>query len=251
MVRKYYLYLIFVTLIIFWGCASFQSQQEVDIDLQFERAKKFLDKKKYLRAQEEFNNLVIRGTHTDLGDDAQFYLAESYYLNKEYLLAIAEYGRLIRRMGFSPYVEKARWRVCQSYVKESPKYYKDQTHTEKALNKLQELLDDYSNSEYREEAKGLIDELRNKLARKEYATGVLYIKMEEYQSAIMTFEGLIDNYYDTDILEKGHVGIIRCYSKMKKKKEAEQYFAEHESQIISTDLRQDALSYIQKIKNPN
>ena len=119
------------------------------------------------------------------------------------------------------------------------------------MNKLQALLDDYSNSEYREEAKALIDELRNKLARKEYATGVLYIKMEEYQSAIMTFEGLIDNYYDTNILEKGHVGIIRCYSKMKKEKEAEQYFAEHESQIISTDLRQVALSYIQKIKNPN
>ena len=151
-------------------------------------------------------------------------------------------------MGFSPYVEKARWRVCQCYVNESPKYYNDQTNTEKALSKLQELLDDYSNSEYRKEAMGLIDELRNKLARKEYATGVLYIKMEEYQSAIMAFEGLINNYYDTDILEKGHVGIIRCYSKMKKKKEAEQYFTENESQIISTDLREDALSYIQKIK---
>jgi len=35
---------------------------------------------------------------------------------------------------------------------------------------------------------------------------------------------------------------------MKKKKEAEQYFAEHESQIISPDLRQDALSYIKKIE---
>ena len=248
MVRKYYIYLIFITLSIFLGCASFQSKQEEDIEVQFERAKKFLEKKKYFRAQEEFNNLVIRGTHTDLGDDAQFYLAESYYFNKEYLLAITEYDRLIRRMGFSPYVEKARWRICQCYVNESPQYYKDQTNTEKALSKLQELLDDYSNSEYRKEAMGLIDELRNKLARKEYATGVLYIKMEEYQSAIMAFEGLINNYYDTDILEKGHVGIIRCYSKMKKKKEAEQYFAENESQIISTDLRQDALSYIQKIK---
>ena len=75
--------------------------------------------------------------------------------------------------------------------------------------------------------------------------------MEEYQSAIMAFESLIDNYYDTGLLEKGHVGIIRCYSKMNKKKEADQYFAEHESQIISPDLRQDALSYIQKIKTPD
>ena len=94
-------------------CASLKPGDAGDIDLQYEKAMKLLDKKKYLRAQEEFNNLVIRGTHTDLGDDSQFYLAESYFLNKEYLLAIAEYDRLIRRMGFSPYVEKARWRVCE------------------------------------------------------------------------------------------------------------------------------------------
>ena len=94
-------------------CASFKSNEAWDVDTQFEKAKGYLDKKKYLRAQEEFNNLVIRGTHTELGDDSQFYLAESYFLNKEYLLAIAEYDRLIRRMGFSPYVEKSRWRVCQ------------------------------------------------------------------------------------------------------------------------------------------
>ena len=83
------MYLILIILSIFLGCASFQSKQEEDIEVQFERAKKFLEKKKYFRAQEEFNNLVIRGTHTDLGDDAQFYLAESYYLNKEYLLALS------------------------------------------------------------------------------------------------------------------------------------------------------------------
>jgi DNA uptake lipoprotein len=79
-------------------CASLKPGDAGDIDLQYEKAMKLLDKKKYLRAQEEFNNLVIRGTHTDLGDDSQFYLAESYILNKEYLLAIAEYDRLIRRM---------------------------------------------------------------------------------------------------------------------------------------------------------
>jgi len=153
-------------------CASFKSNELVDIDVQFEKAKILLDKKKYLRAQEEFNDLVIRGTHSDLGDDSQFYLAESYFLNKEYLLAVAEYDRLIRRMGFSPYVEKSRWRVCQSYVKESPKYYKDQTNTQKALSKLQEFIDDYPNSEFKEEANTQISELRNKLAYKEYATGV-------------------------------------------------------------------------------
>jgi outer membrane protein assembly factor BamD len=232
-------------------CASFKSNELVDIDVQFEKAKILLDKKKYLRAQEEFNDLVIRGTHSDLGDDSQFYLAESYFLNKEYLLAVAEYDRLIRRMGFSPYVEKSRWRVCQSYVKESPKYYKDQTNTQKALSKLQEFIDDYPNSEFKEEANTQISELRNKLAYKEYATGVLYIKMEEYQSAIMSFEFLIDNYYDTEVLEKGHVGIIRCYSLMDEFNKAESYYNDHSSKIVSNDLKETAQAYIQKANSSN
>ncbi len=232
-------------------CASFKSNELVDIDVQFEKAKILLDKKKYLRAQEEFNDLVIRGTHSDLGDDSQFYLAESYFLNKEYLLAVAEYDRLIRRMGFSPYVEKSRWRVCQSYVKESPKYYKDQTNTQKALSKLQEFIDDYPNSEFKEEANTQISELRNKLAYKEYATGILYIKMEEYQSAIMSFEFLIDNYYDTEVLEKGHVGIIRCYSLMDEFNKAESYYNDHSSKIVSNDLKETAQAYIQKANSSN
>jgi outer membrane protein assembly factor BamD len=232
-------------------CASFKSNEVGDIDVQFEKARIFLDKKKYLRAQEEFNNLVIRGTHTELGDDSQFYLAESYFLNKEYLLAIAEYDRLIRRMGFSPYVEKSRWRVCQSYVKESPKYYKDQTNTQKALSKLQEFIDDYPNSEYKDEANNQISELRNKLAYKEYATGVLYIKMEEYQSAIMSFEFLIDNYYDTEVLEKGHVGIIRCYALMDEYNKAEDYYNNHLSEIFSNNLKETAQNYIKKSNSSN
>ena len=232
-------------------CASFKSNELGDIDVQFEKAKILLDKKKYLRAQEEFNDLVIRGTHSDLGDDSQFYLAESYFLNKEYLLAVAEYDRLIRRMGFSPYVEKSRWRVCQSYVKESPKYYKDQTNTQKALSKLQEFIDDYPNSEFKEEANTQISDLRNKLAYKEYATGILYIKMEEYQSAIISFESLIDNYYDTEVLEKGHVGIIRCYSLMNELDKAESYYNDHSSEIINDDLKETAQGYIQKANSSN
>ena len=232
-------------------CASFKSNEAWDVDTQFEKAKGYLDKKKYLRAQEEFNNLVIRGTHTELGDDSQFYLAESYFLNKEYLLAIAEYDRLIRRMGFSPYVEKSRWRVCQSYIKESPKYYKDQTNTQKALNKLQEFIDDYPNSEYKEEANSQITELRNKLAYKEYATGILYIKMEEYESAIMSFEFLINNYYDTEVLEKGHVGIIRCYALMNDYDKAEDYYNNYSSEILSNDQKEAAQNYLKKANSLN
>ena len=51
----------------------------------------FLDQEKYVKAQEEFQFILSRGTGTDYGDDAQFFLAESYFLNEQYLLSIQEY----------------------------------------------------------------------------------------------------------------------------------------------------------------
>ena len=105
-----------------------------------------LEREKYLQAQTDFKYVVMRGTGTDLGDDAQYYLGEAYFRNKEYLLAVAEYEKLTRRMGFSPFVEDARFKICEAYRIESPKYYHDQEYTKKSLERYQEFLDDFPES---------------------------------------------------------------------------------------------------------
>ena len=148
------------------GCASNKTIAEIDYNAEFENGKAALNKKKYIRAQEKFNTVVVGASHTELGDDALFYLGESYYYAKDYLLAVAEYDRLTRRMPFSPYVESARYRICQSYVTLSPKYFRDQTYSEKALEKLQEFIDDYPNSKHTVSAQDDIKILRNKLSQK-------------------------------------------------------------------------------------
>ena len=147
------------------------------------------------------------------------------------LLAIAEYDRLIRRMSFSPYVEKARYRICESYVILSPKYFRDQTYSEKAIEKLQEFIDDYPNSDKREEAQNNIKILRNKLSRKAYDTGILYIKMEEYTSALIAFKQVLDLYYDSEYNELAHMKTIACYIYRNEFEEAQKYYDEKRSFI--------------------
>ncbi|MEC7821337.1 MAG: outer membrane protein assembly factor BamD, partial [Candidatus Neomarinimicrobiota bacterium] len=171
--------------IIFFGCSSNKFTRDVDYEEEYEKGKLALSNKKYVRAQDHFNTVVIGASHTELGDDALFYLGETYFYMGDKLLAISEYDKLIRRMSFSPYVERARYRICESYVTLSPKYFRDQTYSEKAIEKLQEFIDDYPNSDNREEAQKNIEILRNKLSRKIYDTGILYIKMEEYKAALI------------------------------------------------------------------
>ncbi|MFL3009206.1 MAG: outer membrane protein assembly factor BamD [Candidatus Neomarinimicrobiota bacterium] len=126
-------YILSVLLItIFYSCAGTKTGTEFSIKEKFEMGMENLEKEKYLQAQLDFNNVLIRGTGSDYGDDAQFYLGESYYRNEEYLSAITEFEKLTRRMGFSEYVEEARFKICESYKIESPKYFHDQEYTQKA-----------------------------------------------------------------------------------------------------------------------
>ena len=135
-------------LIILFSCAGSKNEDEITIKERFESGLLNLEKGKFLQAQLDFNNVLIRGTGSDFGDDAQYFLGESYYRNKEYLEAITEFEKLTRRMGFSEYVEKARFKICEAYKIESPQYFHDQEYTLKALERYQEFMDDYPESEY-------------------------------------------------------------------------------------------------------
>ena len=218
------------------GCASNKTIAEIDYNAEFENGKAALNKKKYIRAQEKFNTVVVGASHTELGDDALFYLGESYYYAKDYLLAVAEYDRLTRRMPFSPYVESARYRICQSYVTISPKYFRDQTYSEKALEKLQEFIDDYPNSKHTVAAQDDIKILRNKLSQKSFESGVLYMKMEEYKAALLAFKLVTDQYYDTDYIDQTHLKIIEIYIHRGEFEEASNHFESKRKNIENLNM---------------
>lgn len=226
------------------GCSGNKSKTDTDIQARYEKGIVYFDKKKYLRAQEEFNYVALSGSHTDYGDDALFYLGESYFLNEEYILARSEFDRLVRRMGFSPFLEQARWRICECYVKESPKYYHDQTNTDKALEKLQEFIEDFPGSDYREQAEETLISLRDKLGEKAYETGILYIKLGAYDSAILAFEQVLEKYYDTPYFESAHVGIIHSHCLALELEKAQVYYEEASSIITDNTLHSKVEGYI-------
>lgn len=247
--KKIKIVILAVTIASFIGCAGKKLVMTMTLQERFQRGMEYLENGKYFNAQQEFQIVVLSGSHTELGDDAQFYLAESYFNNKEYILAISEYERLTRNMKYSEYVEKARWRICEAYVVESPKYYHDQVNTGKALQKLQEFIDEYPNSEYNDDAKKEIHDLRNKLAEKIFHTGELYIKLREWDSALLTFNDLLTNYYDTDLVEETHVEIIHTYILMNNIEEANNYIKVNSDKIETPEMKQKLYNYTSTIKN--
>lgn len=237
-----------VLMILYIGCAGKQPNLNLTIEQRFNRGLEYFENEKYYNAQQEFQLVIISGSHTEYGDDAQFYLGESYYKNEEYILAIAEFERLARNMKYSEYVEKARWRICQAYVNESPKYFHDQENTRKALQKLQEFIDEYPTSEYNDDASETINKLRNKLAKKMYNSAELYIKLRTYDSAIITFEDLLATYYDTKYAEQAHIGIIQANILMNDSDTALKYYDENKEKIVSEGGLKEVQSLLSSIE---
>ena len=213
---------IFLILILFYlvGCSSNPFDDDIPYKQRFDDGLAFFEEEKYGRAAQQFNIIVQRASHTDLGDDALFFLAESYYLEQDYDLALLEYEKLVSRMGFSPYIEKARWRICESLMKLSPNYYHDQDSSKKAIQEIQQFLDDYPKSEYSLDADKLIKKIRLTLARKNMETGELYMKLKAYDSAVVSYKIVTTDYYDTEYYNDANLEIIRCLVLMDKKDEA-------------------------------
>ena len=234
--------------IILSGCGiSNPFDDNIPYKTRFDDGLAFFEEEKFVKASQQFNIIVERASHTDLGDDALFFLAESYFLNEDYDLALIEFEKLVSRMGFSPYIEKSRWRICETLMLLSPNFYHDQDSSIKAITQIQEFLDDFPNSEYSKDADKLINELRTRLAEKNMETGKLYIKLKAYDSAMTSYEIVVNEYYDTKFFNDANMEIIRCLVLLKKSNEAKQFLADlemNEKSIVTDAFKKQALSVI-------
>ena len=214
---------------------------------RFDDGLAFFEEEKYVKSSQQFNIIVERASHTDLGDDALFFLAESYFLNEDNDIPHNQYEQLESRIGFSPYIEKSRWRICETLMLLSPNFYHDQDSSLKAITQIQEFLDDFPNSEYSKDADKLINELRTRLAEKNMETGKLYIKLKAYDSAMTSYEVVVNEYYDTKFFNDANMEIIRCLVLLNKSDEAKQFLEDlemNEKSIVTDTFKKQALSVI-------
>jgi len=147
-------------------------------------------------------------------------------------------------MPFSSYMEQARYRICECYQAQSPDYYHDQTYSIKAIEEIQEFLDEYPDSEFKADALEANRQLREKLGRKAYETGILYLKMDEPEPARIAFREVVNKYYDTKFINLAHLEIIHAYCIENDIESARSYLNEEALVFESENLRKRAEGYI-------
>lgn len=216
--------IIFISVILLFlvlGCGHKINKQELGPDEYFEYAKKKYDEGKYFDAITEFTVIVLKFSGHPVVDDAQYYLAESHFKQKEYLLAISEYQKLINEYPQSPYYVLAQFKIGMSYYKMSLRPELDQDLTKKALRQFQTFIEEHPDHELRPSAEKYIKELREKLAVKKMLAATTYRKMGIYDAAVVYYDIVINDYYDTKEIVDAYYWKGVCLNKMGKKQEAQ------------------------------
>lgn len=202
----------------------------------------------YQTAVDGLNFYTLNYSGSALVDSAQFLLGLSHFQLKEYLLAANAFNELTRRFPRSPLSPDAMFREGMCYYKLSPRYDLDQENTELAIDAFQNFIEYYpQRTDLVKEAQHLIFVCRNKLAQKEYMSGIIYIKMKDYPSAIIYFQNVLERFYDTDWAPRAMFQIATAHAADGKPADALATFDQFLAKYPDSELRDKALIAMKKI----
>ncbi len=203
-------------LLLVFACSSDKKFDDTNLEEVYKYAMKLYNEKQYIEAAKVFEIIKLQFPSSKYSDDAQFYLAEIDFANEKFIYASFNYGLLRKYYPNSEFSKISLFKSALSLYMQSPKFDRDQEYSRKALNAMMEFQNMHPNDSLSKEANKYIQDLRNKLAEREYTTGTLYVKMEQFRSALIYFDIVINEYDDTKFYEEAYVGKIDMLLKLKK-----------------------------------
>lgn len=128
----------------------------------------------------------------------QYQLADAYYQTGNYELSSYYFGKFIANYPQSTKVQEAAFLSAHSYYKAAPKYSRDQTDTNKALEAFQTYIINYPDSDRIADANKYYQELTERLEKKDFEVAKQYYHTEHYKAAMTAF----------DIFNEEHLGSV-------------------------------------------
>lgn len=178
----------------------------------YKKALRQYEAENYRDAVQAFETVISTARGTDYARSSYYYLAESYFKSEQYLLAADSYNRFISLYPQSERREEAAFKEGLSYYNMSPRYKLSQQYTRQAIEKFRIFLSRYPNSEYADQAGIYITELRNKLAHKLYESAQLYMRLDQYEAAIIYYDLTVNQYPESSWAERALVREIAAYN---------------------------------------
>lgn len=196
-------------LLISFSCSKFRKiEKSQDWRVKYEAGLNYYSKKDYYRASVLFEQIlpIVRGLPE--GEKVQFYLAYCQYYDKLYLLASEQFKTFYETYGRSAMAEEARFMHAFSLYQSSPNPNLDQSSSIDAMAAMQQFINRFPSSEFRERAVEVIVTTQQKLEKKGFENARQYYRMKYYKAAVVALNNFKDNFPDSKYIEEAYYLVI-------------------------------------------
>lgn len=231
------------------SCSPFSKlQKSGSDDEKYKAAVQYYKKGDWYRAGLLFEELipVLKGSNES--EMAQFYYAYTQYHQQQYLLGATLFKKFYETFARSDYAQEAMYMYAYSLYKDTPLFNLDQSNTLTATSALQDFVNAYPDSPYRDECTKLILGLRQKLERKAYEKAKLYYKtsgfnIASYKSSVISINNFQKEFPDSKYNEE--LAFLKV--------DAEFSLAQNSLESKQKERYQEAINYYQAFvdKYPN
>jgi outer membrane protein assembly factor BamD len=211
---------IIIVLTILFGCSSSKEVSDLGPEERLQNAIQIYNDEDFQEALDEFQSLILQYPGSAIVDDAQYYLGMSRFQREEYILAAYEFSKLIKSMPASEYLDKSQYMLAESYYELSPNYNLDQQYTFKAIEEFQAFIDFFPLNEKVAEAERKINEMNEKLARKNFNIAQIYQKLDFYTASLKYYDDVVETYHDTPYAPRALYGKIQLLMERERQDEA-------------------------------
>ena len=211
------------------GCASSSQGDLASLssnsdEIVFQAAETAFKKKQWEGARKLYRRIIDGFPQSEHLPEARLGTAETHFREGgtgNYVLAVSEYREFLTLYPSHPRSDYAQFQTAEAYYLQRNSPDRDQTSTTKALEEYERLLDTYPNSSQVETARLRVTNLRQYLAKAEFAAGYFYQRTRKAcRSAIARYEGILSDYPDFTALDEVLFRLSECLVLSDRKPEA-------------------------------
>jgi outer membrane protein assembly factor BamD len=142
---------------------------------------------------------------------AHWYLAQARLRNRESLLAAQAFLRLAEQLPDDSLADDAIFRAGRAYASLWRRNSLDPQYGILAQTQYRLLTGIYPDSRYADSAQAAIRQLDDRFARKDYDTGMHYVRRKAYDSAIIYLKDVVKNWPDSDAARLAMIRLVEVY----------------------------------------
>ncbi|GAA4971229.1 outer membrane protein assembly factor BamD [Algibacter aquimarinus] len=200
------IFYILLACLVLSSCNEYQkalkAEGEGAIAEKFKLGEALYNEGKFEKANKLFAQIVPNYRGKPQAEKLMYLYSNSFYKMGDYYISGYQFDRFAASYPKSEKVEEVSFLAAKSYYELSPVYTKDQKETKEALEKIQNFINIFPESEYIAEANELVKELDFKLEKKAFEIAKQYNRISDYPASVKSFNNFLFDFPGSTLKEE-------------------------------------------------